>query len=285
MANALIQYTVLIPHFESLDVLHRAVASVPERKDIEVLIIDNSKEPISPTLFAERKNVSVFYSPYGGGAGTARNVGLDKAQGKWVLLLDADDYFTEDAFLAIDAYKDAEEDIVFFKLTSCYSDDGTPADRHIELNTLKEDGLRYGWASPCGKLIRMELIQEHAIRFETTQAANDVLFSLLTGYYAKSILSDEHVIYCATVHHGSLTQTPSLRNLTDRIEVFVRFNTFINHHAIPKKYRKSIMYYLYIVNKYHGFRAAFRLLWRSIRAGNNPFIGISRWGKTIKNRA
>lgn len=290
MVDPMIQYSVIIPHYESLDVLHRAVSSVPDRQDTEVLIIDNSKTPIDATLFAERPNVHILYSPYGKGAGTARNVGLAQAKGKWLLMLDADDYFTQNSFGILDSYRNADEDIIFFEATSNHSESGNPTDRHHEFNELiyryfdtKDDAiLRYEWTSPWGKMIRSSLIQDHAIRFDETRAANDVMFSLLTGYYATSIRAVQEVIYCVTTREGSLTMTPSLKNLTDRIEVSIRYNKFVKAHGLTQ-FRKSIMYYILTTYRQYGLITALRLLMHSITLGNNPFIGATRWIKTYKS--
>lgn len=56
-------YSVIIPHFTrdgNIEALRRAVDSVPERKDIQVFVIDNSINPIPKNLFEDRLNVSIF---------------------------------------------------------------------------------------------------------------------------------------------------------------------------------------------------------------------------------
>ena len=284
-------YSIIIPYCDTPELLLRAIQSVPERLDIEILVVDNGITPIEESCFVDRENVQLLYSPHGKGAGVARNVGLAQAKGKWLLCLDADDYFTPNAFDIFDQYVNAKEDIVFFEFTSCYSEDGTPATRHIEFNTLIErylqehNGhiLRYEWTSPCGKMIRMQVVKDHLIRFEETHAANDVMFSLLTGYYADSVNAIATPVYCATIRKGSLTTTSSLRNLTDRIEVSARYNKFVRIHHLAR-YQKSIMYYIYTACKQHGLMAAMRLLCHSIAIGNNPFIGITHWTTTYRKQ-
>ena len=285
----MIRYSVIIPHYASLDVLPRAVASVLERDDIEVLVIDNSQQPIAPTLFKERKNVQILYSPYGKGAGAARNVGLAHAQGRWLLMLDADDFFTEGAFDCMDRFAEAEEDIVFFYSTSCDSDSLAPSNRQEDTNELidaylhtkDEGGLRYGWSSPWAKMIKRSLVEQNHILFDETHVSNDVLFSAKTGYWAKSITASTERIYCITTRQGSLTQTPSLKNLNQRIDTSIRFNAFLKEHGI-RQYRKSIMYLVYTIARNYGYGEAVKTILRSIKAGNNPFIGMSRWAGTIR---
>jgi glycosyltransferase involved in cell wall biosynthesis len=285
-------YSIIIPYCDTPDVLTHAVQSVPCRQDIEVLVVDNGREPLDKSFFIERQNIKILYSPHGKGAGRARNVGLAQATGKWLLLLDADDCFTNDAFEHLDKQLSATEDIVFFKFTSnILLNKNSKESRHIELNTAieqywhthDENVLRYNWPSPCGKMIRMQLITEHKIRFEETHAANDVMFSLLTGYYAKNVKAVDATIYCVTTRDGSLTTTSSLQNLTDRIEVSARYNKFVRSRHLAR-YQKSIMYYIYTACKRHGLMAAIRLLCHSIAIGNNPFVGITHWITTYKKQ-
>lgn len=283
------RYSVIIPYKDIVDLVVRAVQSVPDRSDIEVIIINNGTTELPTSLFAGRHNVQVLWDAIGKGAGAARNVGLEHAKGEWLLMLDADDFFTENAFEIMDKQADNEADIVFFKMSSCDSDTMEPANRDTQFNELMdrylehqdEGALRYEWTAPTGKMIRRSIVEEYNIRFDETQAANDVTFSLLTGYYAKNIKGYKDTLYCITVRNESLTSTPSLRHLNDRIEVSIRFNRFVRAHGLAR-YQKSIMYHVRMIARNYGLGEAMKTIWRSIQAGNNPLIGISRWAKTAQ---
>ena len=207
-------------------------------------------------------------------------------------MLDADDFFTPNAFEIMDRYGEGEEDIIFFYTTSCDSDSLAPSNRQEDTNELldaylqtkDEGGLRYGWSSPWAKMIKRSLVEEKQIRFDEIQVSNDVLFSVKTGFWAQSITASKEQIYCITTRQGSLTQTPNLKNLNERIDTSIRFNAFLKEHKI-RQYRKSIMYLVYTIARNYGYREAIKTIWQSIKAGNNPFIGMSRWASTIrKNR-
>lgn len=285
----MILFSVIIPHYNSLEVLPRAVKSIPEREDIEILIVDNSAKPISSTFFKDRKNAHILYSKYGKGAGAARNVGLEHAKGKWVLFLDADDFFMPNAFDICYKYVHTNADIIYFYATSCISETMQPSNRMEDTNQLitqymltgDDRGLRYYWSSPCSKMIRRDLITTNTISFEERHAANDMIFSLLIGYYASKLDASKETIYCATVCEGSLTQSPTLNNIKDRIDASIQYNKFVKEHNLAR-YQKSIMYYLFTTYKNYGFIPMIRLLGHSIRMGNNPFIGMSRWVHTAK---
>ena len=286
------KYSVIIPYKDIVDLVVRAVQSVPDRPDIEVIIINNGTTELPASLFAGRHNVQALWEAIGKGAGAARNVGLEHAKGEWLLMLDADDFFTENAFEIMDRYAEGEEDITFFYTTSCDSDSLAPSNRQEDTNELldaylqtkDEGGLRYGWSSPWAKMIKRSLVEEKQIRFDEIQVSNDVLFSVKTGFWAQSITASKEQIYCITTRQGSLTQTPNLKNLNERIDTSIRFNAFLKEHKI-RQYRKSIMYLVYTIARNYGYREAIKTIWQSIKAGNNPFIGMSRWASTIrKNR-
>lgn len=73
----MINYSVVIPHFSKNGTafLERSVYLIPERDDIEVLVVDNSLSPIDPHLFKGRINTFILYSDNKYGAGGARNLG------------------------------------------------------------------------------------------------------------------------------------------------------------------------------------------------------------------
>lgn len=278
-------YSVIIPHFtkKGTELLIRAVNSIPQREDIQVIVVDNSPVRIPEDLFAERQNVSIFYSDNTKGAGHARNVGIEHANGKWLHFLDADDFFTEGAFDEFDRYRESDYDIVFFKMTSCYSDTYEPAHRHTHMTKLIDvfldepdnDTIRYSEV-PWAKMIKFSLVDNNAIRFDEVPVSNDVIFCLEIGLYAKKICADNSVVSCITICRGSLTNVESLCNIETRFSVALRKNKILKKHG--KKKMASIMKYIYQARKY-GFVPVVRLLYKGFLAGD-LFVGYRNWFRT-----
>lgn len=85
--NKEFNYSFIIPHKNCPDLLQRCVDSIPERDDVQIIVVDdNSDEGKKPSL-KERKSLQVilFDAEHSKGAGKDRNVGLEHAQGKWLV--------------------------------------------------------------------------------------------------------------------------------------------------------------------------------------------------------
>ncbi len=252
----MINYSIIIPHYNIPQLLERCLDSIPERDDIQIIVVDdNSSSAIVdfdhfPGI--NRKNVEVIYNKKGGSAGRARNLGLTHALGKWLLFIDADDFYTASAFATIDAYRDSEYDIVFFD-TECRDTQTLElANRSqwyhyfIEESDVKRDPmfkrLRCGHSIPVAKMIKRNLVVQHAIQFDETKYCNDTIFSLWTGITAKEVMAVKQVVYCITSRSGSLTTQISSDALLTRLEVILRANQ-IMREAGYKEFQNTILFY------------------------------------------
>ena len=126
--------TIIIPNRNILDLLSRCLDSLPRRKDIQIIVVDDASE-ISQEAFAgypglDDPFVEVVFCSDAKGAGHARNVGLAKAKGNWLMFVDSDDFLLPSALSLIDKYADSDSDIVYFNIESRYSDTLLPAWRH-----------------------------------------------------------------------------------------------------------------------------------------------------------
>ena len=90
-------YSLIIPHRDCPKLLERCLYSVPSRKDLEIIVVDDNstQNPIDfekyPNL--NRKDTTYIYEKSHKYAGNARNRGMAIAKGKWILFADADDFY------------------------------------------------------------------------------------------------------------------------------------------------------------------------------------------------
>ena len=244
----MINYSIIIPNRNQIMLLSRAISSIPQRKDIEMIIVDDASDPSQVDMLhypgLERPDCQVFFTKEGKGAGYARNVGMEHASGKWLLFLDSDDFFAEGFLNLLDSHCDSEEDIVFFGCKSVDSTTLQPSNRiDYRRDILKkysncprkiEFYNRYLHTEPWGKMIRREFLLRERIRFEETTCANDYLFSVVSGHKARNISYDNRVLYCLTSRSDSLSQHyfDKPEKARDRLLVYWHVQQFFHQERI-----------------------------------------------------
>jgi len=245
-------YSIIIPYRDKYDLLLKAVDSIPDREDIQVIIVDNSIHTISRERVPAKNKASVVFTTSSPerGAGGARNVGLSYAVGLYLVFLDADDYFTLSAFDSFDKFLDKDYDIVYFDAESIHLKDGSPSNRHEKIHNYlssflifgDEGPLRYRYVNPIAKLIRADLVRNNQISFEEVKVSNDAMFSVLTGHFAKKVFACKDVVYMITEGEvgSTLTKSRTAENQFIRFQVAIRRFQFITSVG-KKKYRPRLI--------------------------------------------
>jgi len=284
-------YSIIIPHRNSIDLLQRLINTIPQRRDIQVLIIDNSVVDIDFRVITEKKsNIEILFSDKTKGAGHARNIGLESAKGKWVIFSDADDFFTRDAFDSFDKYENEDIDIVYFGVESRNSNTYEYANRskfyddlvnnfYLNENHENENKLRLKHIVPWGKMISHSLIFENKIKFDEVPASNDVMFSTKIGLMAKEVFVNTNIVYCVTVSKGSLTQKPTKDRNFSRYNVALEYNKLLKEKNYSD-YQISVMIYIKKSLDY-GFTEFLKYI--KVACSYNVNV-ISLWLKTKKER-
>lgn len=283
------EYTIIIPHYKSLDLLSRCLQTIPSREDIQVIVVDDNSG-IDKDKFYEQnlsENVTFIFLNENKGAGHARNVGLQHASGRWLLFADADDYFLQEAFVVFNQYKDSDFDIIYFGIRSVDSNTGRPTMRYMTYNSYIDncednivasiDKLKCRHDVPWGKMIRRSMVTSNMIFFDETKYCNDTMFSTKCALAAKSIYVDKRPCYCVTSCPGSLTTHVTLESYRIRYQVILRKNMLLRDSGYSK-YQLSIVYYLLKFLKF-GLSPFFDAIRLGFRYRANFFVGSSQWGK------
>jgi len=280
--------SLIIPHRDSIETLRRLINSLDKNDRIEIIIVDNSINPIKLKDLNTDKYIKLIYSEYEKGAGGARNKGLEIAVGKWIIFADADDFFPPNTVQLFFSLINSESDLIYFKMDSVYSDSLEKANRGQYYSQLVDNylagnidtyKLRLCFGSPCSKMIRHSLIDKYNIKFDEVIASNDAYFSMLVGYYAKKISAIPVSTYIATVKKGSITNKRGIEFLKSRYKVVLRMNKFLRKHRLSS-YQSSVMFYLYSAFKI-GIYELFNFLSLAIKYHQNIFIGFSRWYRSF----
>jgi glycosyltransferase involved in cell wall biosynthesis len=259
-----INYTIIIPHKNIPQLLQRCIDSIPIREDLQIIIVDDNSDAVHVdfTHFPgqERHDTKIIFDKSGKGPGHARNIGLEKAEGKWILFADADDFFNYCITDILNQYSDSDADIIFCNANSIDSDSYINSVRSYPnnefINMFFDKGhewqLRYEFGEPWAKIISHQLILENQVVFDETPIHNDTRFSYLIGYYAKSIIADRRALYCVTTRRDSLSLTIDNAKFTARHQVMAERVAFLEAYHL--QYNRQGLYLLYLAALFMNHR-------------------------------
>lgn len=100
----MIKITVIIPVYNQEKLVVRALSSIPERDDIETIVIDDGSTDntyhnvLDYMVKKPSKKILLLANEKNKGVGYTVNKGYDNATGEYIVLLGSDDYFYTDKF-------------------------------------------------------------------------------------------------------------------------------------------------------------------------------------------
>ena len=175
MAEAMIEVSVIIPVYNTEKNLEQCVRSVMGQtlSTIEIICVDDGStdgsKAILERLAGEDARITVI-AQENAGAGAARNRGMDRAKGRYLSFLDADDFFEPDMLeAALEKAKAQDAQVIVFGAD--FYDDRTGASR------------------PCIYGVREDMMPEKR-PFAGTDVERDI-FKIVVGWaWDKLFLAD-----------------------------------------------------------------------------------------------
>lgn len=220
------EISIVIPVYNVANYLEACLESIRQQTfaDYEVWLIDDGSHDESGAIcdaFAARDpRFHAVHQP-NGGVSSARNMGLEKAQGRWICFIDSDDtvapHFLHDLHSAADGH---ENTLVAQGFCRIYPDHMERVEYADELFTKENMGdafekrhlnrQAYLW----NKIFNRALIEQHQLRFnKKIHYAEDVIFVLTYLSYVDQL----HTIG-GTSYHYAIRQ--SSHSLSQRIFSF-----------------------------------------------------------------
>lgn len=271
--------SIIIPHYNTPQLLLRCLDSIPDREDIQIIVVDDNSSPKIvdfdnfPGL--ERQNVQVLFNKNNKGAGHARNIALKEATGKWLLFADSDDFFVSGFLDTLSYHFNSEHDMILFKAESVDSETLEHTERNERINknidlalnndiTAREASLNV--QSPWCRLIRREFVEQNAIIFDEVMASNDTMFTTKASCLAKSIGLSPEIIYVVTYRKGSLwdSRKTNPNNYLTRLNVQIDRNKFVKQYGYKQLPLLSYLYHAYEINLSTFFKVFWILISRGV---------------------
>lgn len=232
-----IKYTVVIAHYEAEEFLDICINSIPKRNDIQIIVIDDlSNEPVFLSIckkYENIDNIEILRNERNLGAGYSRNKGLSKAEGRWVVFADCDDYFTPKAFDSFDKFYDSQSDVIYFDANICNNSESFVIQETNYKNIVQyisgknKKIIRTTNWEPWGKMFSRKFLEENSIKFHETRVMNDAFFSINAGVCAKTIDVSLDKVYNYIVYENSVSRKMDIEKDLERFGEILSINKLL----------------------------------------------------------
>ena len=247
-----VYFTVIVPHYNRVDLLLKLLSTIPDMDCIEVLVVDDKSTcdlSSVKTYIENRTNIRLLYNQTEKkGAGCCRNIGLQKALGKWLIFADSDDFFLENWVDCVKKYYDCDADMIYFVPHGINLQTGEQSNRHLMYKELvmqyiespskkNEIELRACFCTPWSKMIRRSMVERNHFEFDEIMVSNDIMFITKSAFASKKIVGCKDSIYCVTRGGASLTSKKNLDAFMKRVDVVVDRYTYLKRTLTKREFR------------------------------------------------
>lgn len=211
------ELSVIVPVYNTGAILKQSINAILNQsyQDFELILVDDGSTDNSGLLCDEiastDRKVKVIHK-VNGGAGSARNAGIEHAVGKYITFPDADDFCKPDMFQKLlQSTKNYDFDLIICSYESVKVDvDGNRSDIQPQklFNAEFKDieMVRKCWFeirsinisllnTPWNKIYKKEIIDQYHIRFPDLRRAQDAVFNLLYYDHVGSLKVVDECLY------------------------------------------------------------------------------------------
>ncbi len=243
--------SIIIPVYNVEHYLRQCIDSVLAQTytDFEVLLINDGSTDSSGLIcdeYAARDSRIKVFHKENGGVSSARNLGLDNAQGEWIAFVDSDDEINNEYLSDLVAHAtEFDLDMIYpqIQFIDSLGKKGKVFDRWER--TKIEDGFVHKRRGFIFALYNKKIIGK--TRFNTAIViAEDTLFNIMMHSFAKRIVAEPNAIYYYRKHSHSVTSNAlviqsdrTFDGIIANIKALHEFIANPNHHITKDR----IVYY------------------------------------------
>lgn len=200
--------TIIIPIYNGEKFIRKGLDSIAcqtiGRENLEVLMIDDKSTDRSRDIISDYENrypgifFGIFLEENTGHSSIPRNIGLDRATGAYIMFMDQDDWFKEDAcerLMAGIRLNDAEIALAWYETK--YARENRTIEGHRYLERFEEDARIIEGIGPdiWSNIYKKDLIDRKRIRFPGYALAEDLYFVMACCFEARGIEIIPDIVY------------------------------------------------------------------------------------------
>ena len=252
--------SVIVPVYKVENYLDECVASIVKQtyRNIEIILVDDGSPDNCPKMcdeWAKKDDRVKVIHKANGGVSSARNVGIEQAQGEYICFVDSDDYILEDyCEKMLNEMNKHNADIVICDLL----DNGVPEYKLIStlvLDMANKDNFidvykNYQFLSPVNKLFKKDLIKT---KFPVgVKYGEDEIFNLAYFDNVAKVAVIPDALYFYRYNPQSVTHENSEKLLIERAKntknKFTLLNSILKDESLAKYYATYMT--IYNIQKY-----------------------------------
>lgn len=255
--------TIIVPVYNVDKYLTTCIQSILNQSflDFELILVDDGSSDdsgaICDSFVKSDPRISVYHTE-NKGVSCARNYGLDRAKGEYIMFVDSDDELPQNAIAQL--LKDNADFVVGGVLRRMcgheqlyrYRDS---KDYLYDKNAFFDDSFPVSVLldGPCAKIYKTETISRHNLRFkENIDYGEDKLFVYEYLLYANTIIAISDSVYIQNRRKGSLSSDISSQHHLKQIIGFLSY-----YHILVREYQKAFscqavktMYHNDVIRRY-----------------------------------
>lgn len=231
--------SVIVPVYKVEYVVKNCIESILNQifTDFELILVDDGSPDNSGKIcdeYAKKDDRVIVIHKENGGVSSARNVGIDRAKGKYICFVDSDDYVSKDylkTLIDVEENNNADNIWCYFKTVDKYSEKidrkEVSSGPNIEKYTVKDImTLHEKWldAGPVCKLYILDIIKENNLKFdESLSLGEDLIFNFVYLDYTNKniIVINKELYFYLQNNENSLSK----KYYQDMFEIYKKINS------------------------------------------------------------
>ena len=248
------RFSIIIPGYNPGKYLKKCLESVinQDYKDYEIVIVNDGSTDgsfkIVDDICANIKSVKYFDYGKNRGLSYARNYGVSKASGEYILFLDSDDYYSEGFLRALnDSISD--EDIIRFQCREVYED------RTIEHN--EESFSQLNGIDAFNRIVNSHYVENAWLYCFKRKFWKKGNFKFLEGTYHEDfglipyvLISSDCVSCISFIGYNYIQRAGSIMSSNNYDKVLKKCNDFLTHFKFLKSEGSNIHGDLSVYNSF-----------------------------------
>lgn len=256
--------SIIIPVYNVEKYISSCLDSIIKKivSGIEIILVDDGSTDLSGEICdnyaLQYSEIQVFHNK-NSGASAARNYGIKKALGKYIMFVDSDDFLADDFEFSIllDEMK-KDYDVIQYKMMLYFEEQNKFIKNEkkllleneknvsdILLNEVTNGTLS---VSPCDKIVKRNVIINNKLYFNENIVAEDIDWSLSLYLKVKTISVINENVYCYRQNRiGSVTNTISDKHIESLIYIIEKWRSYNYENDIQKDTYLNYLAYQYIM--------------------------------------